>query len=160
MSAYLGPTNAIKYALVDLLTAVTYDSGSGAEPAFAVVTADPNQEFQEEPYCLVWRGRSSSEVVTVGQNDRTVRFSIIIVLSLENGQRTQLQTSDYMDNLTDLAQTALDAGDFTDALSGYETTINTYIMTAESSEPVIGESKGGAILINTIDVAVKFIVEL
>jgi hypothetical protein len=160
MSAYISPTRALKYALVSLLQTITYDAGGGPEPAFALVTADPKEEFDQEPYCLVWRAKGRDEQAVVGQNDRTVGFSLILVLSLENGQRTQLQTSDFMDDLTELTLNCLDTADFTDALSDYQSSVHTYIMTAETNEPVIGESKGGAILISTIDIALRYTFDL
>lgn len=160
MSAYLSPTRALKNALVSLIQTIQYDAGSGPEQAFQLVTTDPKAAFDQEPYCYVHRTKTTSKVVQTGSNDRTVNFGAVIVLSLENDQRTQQQTYDYMDDLTELVQNSLDNADFTDALSQYQSAVNTYIVTAQTSEPVAAESNGGAVLINTIDIAIKYIFDL
>ena len=160
MSAYLSPQRALKNALVSLLQTITYDAGSGPEQAFQLVTTDPKAEFDQEPYCFVHRIKTQSKLTQTGSNDRTVTFTLAIVLSLENGRRTQQATYDYMDDLTELTQNALDQADFTDALSSYQSTVNTYIVTADTNTPVPAQSKSGLVLLNTIDVAIKYVYDL
>ncbi len=160
MSAYESPTRALKYALVNLIETIQYDAGSGPEQAFQLVTTDPKAAFDQEPYCFVYRTKTQSKVIQTGSNDRTVNYGAIIVLSLENGQRTQQQTYDYMDDLTELVQNTLDTADFTDALSTYQSLVSTYIVTAVTNTPVPGVSNEGAVLLNTIDIAIKYIYDL
>ncbi len=160
MSAYVSPQRALKNALVSLVQTITYDTGSGPEQAFQLVTTDPKAEFDQEPYCFVHRVKTQSKLVQTASNDRTVTFTLVVVLSLENGQRTQQQTYDYMDDLTELVQNTLDTADFTDALSSYQNIVNTYIVAAETNTPVPGQSKGGLVLLNTIDVAIKYVYDL
>lgn len=162
MSAYLSNRLLIKRALVYLLQQVTYDAGSGAEDAFALVTDDPSQEYKQEPFCLVMRNRSLDQKGAHEQQDHTVGFQIIITLELENAQRTRSETQDYMDNLEELVLDALDEADWNDALNGAPTppTIPTWLLDAGEVQQYVGEGNSGALLICTIDVTVKYTLDL
>lgn len=161
---YISNRRLIKYALVHLLQQVQYDAGSGGEDAFALVTADPSKEYNQEPFCLVLRAPSMDKKGAVGEQDQTVGFQVIITLELENGQRTRQQTQDYMDDLEELALSTLDEGDWTDALNQAPSppTISTWILNATKVEQYIGTPPSGAgrILICAIDIEVSYTVNL
>lgn len=156
MSAYVSTARSIKDALVTILGQIQLDAGSGPEAAFALVTDDPSAAFNQEPFCLVMPAKSDDVKAAVGVQDRTVAFTVIIVLSLENGQRTQPQTYDYMYDLVELTLDSLDNADWADTLNTLGVNLDTWFLNATKNEIVIGESKGAAILIGTIDVAVSY----
>lgn len=135
---------------------MTYDAGNGAEPAFALATADPRAQTNQDPYCIVWSVGGVEEQQGVGYDDRTSKFVVSLVLQLESGNRTQIQTADYMTNLVDLTISTLAKADFTDALSAYEQVVNTYIVQPGDFKTDIYESKAGALLITEINVAVRW----
>ena len=72
-----------------ILQGVQLDAGSGAEPAFALVTGDPSSGFNQEPYALIYPATTTDTKGAYGQNDRTVNFAVLILLEMENGTRTQ-----------------------------------------------------------------------
>lgn len=155
MTAYKSNARAFKDALVTILQGVQLDTGSGAETAFALVTDDPSKAFNQEPYCLVYPGKSEDTVAATHMNDRSQGYLIIIVLSLENGQRTQPQSYDLMYDLTELCLDALDNANWTDAMNS-PVNLGTWWLHTSHNEPIVGDSKGAAILIGTIDVDVNF----
>jgi hypothetical protein len=155
VSGFVGNIVGIKNGLLSLLQGVQYDAGSGAEAAFGLVTDDPSQEFQDEPYCLLLPGDFMDEQVVVGANDYTIPFVVLIMLSLENGQRRQPATYDYMYKLVELTLNTLDTADFTDALNT-TTGLNTYIMQTSKARVAPGETKGGAVLLARIDVSIRY----
>ncbi len=154
--AYKGKTRHIRDALVTLLQGVTYDAGGGSEPAFGLVTADPSQEFTTEPFCLVYPAMSQDVKGATGQNDRTAAFAIFVMLNMETGTRTQAQTYNYMSDLTDLILDALDEGDFNDSLNISDNTLGTWLMDASRSDFRPAETKGAAVLLCSIDVAITY----
>lgn len=156
MSAYASPTLAIRNGLVSILSAMTYDTGNGAEPAFALATADPRAQTNQDPYCIVWNVGGVEAQEGVGYDDRTSKFVVSIVLQLESTDRTQIQTADYMTNLVDLTLSTLARADFTDALSGYEQVVHSYIVEPGEFKTDIYESKAGSLLITEINVSVRW----
>lgn len=156
MSAYQSPTRAIRDGLVSILSAMTYDAGLGTEPAFALATADPRAQTNQDPYCIVWNVGGTEAQEGVGYDDRTSKFVVSIVLQLEGANRTQIQTADYMTTLVDLTISTLAVADFTDALSGYEQTVHSYIVQPGEFKTDIYESKAGALLITEINISVRW----
>ncbi len=156
MAAYKGKIRRIRDALVGILQGVAYDAGGGAEPAFGLVTSDPALEFTKEPFCLVFPAPSTDAKGAVGQQDRTVAFAIFITLSMETATRTQQQTYDYMSDLTDLILDGIDEGDYIDSLNTIDPTLGTWLMQATRSNMQPGETKGGAVLLCSIDISVTY----
>jgi len=156
MSAYQSPTLAIRDALVSILSAMTYDAGSGAEPAFALATADPRAQTNQDPYCIVWVVGGTEAQEGVGYDDRTSKFVVSIVMQLEGAERTQIQTADYMTNLVDLTIQTLAVADFTGALSTFQQVVNTYIVQPGEFKTDIYESKTGSLLITELNVSVRW----
>lgn len=154
--AYKSKSRKIRDALIGILNAVSYDAGGGAEPAFALVTGDPSTEFAQEPYALVYPAPTLDSKGATGQNDREVQFEILLLLSMQNGQRTQSQTYNYMYDLSELVLDALDEGDFTDALDTQDASIGAYLMDAKRSSFIPADVKGGAVLLCTIDVSISY----
>jgi hypothetical protein len=160
MSAYKGMTRKVRDALITILQGITYDAGSGAEPAFGLVTRDPKSENGQEPYVLIWSIPSRSAVVAVGQVDRTLNYAIFIELTLESTSRTQAQTIDYMSDLTDLTMDALNEADYNGQLHTIDNTIQNWILTVTKSDFKPAKSKNGAVLLCQIDVCVSYSVDL
>lgn len=156
MSAYKSQARKIRDALVTVISGINYDTGSGPEQAFQLVTGDPATEFNQEPYALVYPAPIDSIKGATGQQDRTVAFKILILLNMENGARTQSQTYNYMFDLTELVLDVLDEGDFHDTLNTIDNTLGTWIMNASRGTFVPAETKAGAALLCTIDIAVSY----
>lgn len=156
MSAYKSKARKLRDALVTVIQGINYDAGGGSEPAFALVTGDPSQEFNQEPYALVYPAPINSTKGATGQQDREVTFQILVLLNMETGARTQSQTYDYMYDLTELILDALDAGDFHDVLNTVDPTLGTWLMDASRGTFVPADTKSGAALLCTIDVAVNY----
>lgn len=147
---------SIKDALVTLLEGITYN----AEPAFGLVTDDPSLEANQEPFALVYPAPSTSKVVVVGEQDRTTCFDIFVTLSLENGQRTQVQTYNLMYDLTELIQNCLDVGDFNDSLNAIDTSLSINLMTAESSTFYPAKTDTASVLMCQVKVCITWLYEL
>lgn len=155
MTAYKSKARSFKDALVPILQAVQLDAGNGDEPAFALVTDDPGKAFNQEPYCLVFPGKSEDTVAANRMVDRDQGYLVIMLLSLENGQRNQPETYNLMYDLTELCLDALDASNWNDALNT-PTNLGTWWLQTSHNEPVVGESKGATFLIGTINVNVHY----
>lgn len=160
MPAYKAKSRKIRDALVTILQGLTYDAGGGAEPAFALVTGDPSLEFQQEPFALVFPAPILSTKAATGQNDREVQFSLLVLLNMEGGGRTQNSTYNYMYDLTELIMDALDKGDFHDVLNTADPTLGTWLMDSSRGTFLPAETKSGAALLCTIDVSVTYSLDL
>lgn len=163
MSGFVSNRRLIKYALVYMLGQPTYNRlGTGSGPVFPNVTADPSQQYNKEPFCLVLRAPSLDKKGAVGEQDHTIGFQVIIVLSLENKKRPRQETQDWMDDLEELALTALDEGDWQDALNHAPSppTNSTWMLNTTKVEQYIGTGQSGRLLICCIDVEVMYTTEL
>lgn len=156
MPAYKSKARHIRDAVIALLQALTYDTGGGAESAFALVTGDPSQEFGEEPYALVYPAQITDTKGATGQADRAVGFAIFIMLSTENKQRTQNATYNYMYDLEEIVLDALDSADFHDSLNATDNTIGTWLMDIQTGGLVPADTKSGGVLLCTINLIVSY----
>lgn len=154
--AYKSKARKIRDALVTILQGINYDAGTGNEPAFGIVTADPSLESDEEPYALVYPGLINNNLVATGEMDRSVGFAVFVVLKMETDSRNQLQTYDYMTDLTELILDTIDEGDFTDVLNTVDSSLGTWMMEATRGTFKPAKSNSGAILLCQIDVAIHY----
>ncbi len=152
MQPYKSKSRRIRDALVSRIAGIQLNG----ESAFETATADPSVAFDKEPYALVFPAPSTDEKSQIGQQDRTVAFAVIILLKMEGTTRTQLETYDYMYDLTELVLDQLDEDDFQDALNQEEDSLGTWILNATRSSFTPAEAKGGAALLCTIDVEVSY----
>jgi hypothetical protein len=87
MPAYNGQSKKIKNALKTMLSAITYDTGSGSEQAFVSVLDNTSGEFDGYPSVRILPADLTTEKGAVAENDRTVAFVIRVHLPLENKRR-------------------------------------------------------------------------
>lgn len=161
MSAFKAVARHIQDAVIELLEGITYDTGSGPDQAFQLVTSDPGAEFSGEPYCLVYPGKLQTKKAARGLQDRTVNLAIFIELSLEaKSGRTQGETYIYMYDLTELTLNALDEGDYDNALNTEDNTITNWIMNATVGTMRPAKTKAGVVLLCQIDVSVSYQMDL
>jgi hypothetical protein len=160
MSAFAGKILAIEQALLTMLTNLTLDTGAGPEQLFQIVTDDPSQEINGEPYCELFPDTFKDEKVEVGANDYTIPFNAMIVLKLEKTSRSQPATYQYMYNIVETVLNALDIGDFNNALNGINSGIGTYLMDTSTVAIRPSKSKSGVILLARLQIAVKYQFEL
>lgn len=161
MTAYKSNARILKDGLLALLSSIQYDAGNGEGSAFELVTDDPSGAITAEPYALVIPAPWEDIKGPVGQNDRTVCFTIVMLLSLEDKQRTQPQSYNMMEDLTELVLDALDESDFTDGLNQYNPDPKNWILESPKAHILPAEwKKGGAVLLCRIDVAIKYTKDL
>lgn len=156
MAAYEGMTRRVRDALISLINGITYDTGSGAEPAFGLVTADPKPENEAEPYVLVWSLPSKDVKGATGQQDRTLSYAVFVQLDLETATRTQAQTINYMSDLTDLIIDTLDEADYNGQLHTIDSQINNWILNTSRSDFKPAKAKSGAVLLCQITADVTY----
>lgn len=150
----MGKVRAIKNALVTLVSGLEYNG----EPAFTQVTDNTSEDFDSYPAVRILPSPDliSNEIGTMPQNDRTVRFNIVVHDSLEDSKKIQSAVIDGMTDRADLLLDTLDIGDFTDQLKSIDPTLGDYMMSVPSVtlDPV--DSKGGALLMLVLSVEVKY----
>lgn len=150
----MAKVKAIKNALVQLVTGLEYDG----EPAFTHVTDSTAKDFDSYPVARVLPSPDliSNEIGTMSQNDRTVRFNVVVHESLEDPEKIQADVIDHMTDLADLLLDRFDIGDYTDQLKDIDPTLGTYLMSVPTVtlDPV--SSKGGALLMLVMTVEVKY----
>lgn len=150
----MGKTRAIKNALVTLVTGLQYNG----EPAFTQVTDNTSDDFESFPAVRVLPSPEliSNEIGTMPQNDRTVRFNVVVHDSLESADKIQSDVIDGMTDRADLLLDTFDVGDFTDQLKAIDPTLGDYIMSVPSVSLDPVDSKGGALLMLVLTVEVKY----
>lgn len=156
MATYEGKSKHIKNALITVISAITYDKGSGAEPAFVEVVGNTLGEFNGYPSVRVLPGDVTTDKAAVSINERTISFVIYTHLPLEGTAIGEAATYDQMYDLTDLIIDTLDRGDFIGALNTADATIGTFILNATRGDWTVDDSKGGVILTVAINVDVKY----
>lgn len=156
MAEYNGRSKRIKNALKTVLNTITYDAGSGAEPAFTAVLDNTQGEFDGYPALRILPADYTTDKAAVSQNDRTASYVIIVHLPLESTPEAESATYDKMYDLTDLILDTLDVGDFTGALTDVDPTLGTWILNATRGDWAVNTSKGGAILMCDINCEVKY----
>lgn len=160
MASYSGKSKRIKNALKIMLTAVQYDAGSGGEAAFTSVLDNTRGEFDGYPAARILPADLTTTKASVGQNDRSVNFIVVVTLPLEDSPETEAATFDKMYDLTDLIIDTLDQGDFIGAVNTADPTIGTYILNATRGDWMVVDTKAGLQLTCDVNVEVKYSKEL
>lgn len=150
----MGKVRSIKNAIMQLISNLQYEG----EPAFTTVTDNTSDDFDSYPAVRVLPSPNliDNEIGTMPQNDRTVRFNIVVHESLEDPTRIQSTVIDHMTDLADLLLDTFDIGDFDDSLKDIDQTIGNYMMSVPNVtlDPV--DSKAGALLMLVLTVEVKY----
>ena len=166
MTAFKSVSRHLRDALIEVLQGIQYDAGSGPEQAFQLVDGNPSDEFDQEPYALVYPADLINTKSQTGEQDRNLQFEIFLLLKLENGlnadssARTQEQTYDYMYDLAELVLNALDEADWNDTLHSDDVTIVNWILNASRGTFLPAKMKAGAVLVCTIHVSVEYSFDL
>lgn len=156
MAAYSGVSKRFKDALVGILSAIDYDGGNGAEPAFVSVVDNTKDEYDAYPVLRVLPGHIDDQKGATGQNDRTVNFMLIGHLPLEDVATVPSVTFDQMYNLTDLIIDQLDNADFDNQLQTIDPSIPTFLLNVTRGDWTTEPTKAGAQLTWNIDVEVSY----
>src|SRR4051794_34936536 len=117
MARYDGVSKRTKNALKAIMEAITYDTGAGAEPAFVQVVGSTEGVFDAYPVLRIFPGRLDTQKASVDENERTLVFTLRVLLPLEETAQASSATYDYMYDLTDIILDTLDKGDFHGALT-------------------------------------------
>jgi hypothetical protein len=83
MAQYNGISKRTKNALVAIMSAITYDAGSGSQQAFQNVIGTTEGEFDGYPILRVLPGELRTEKAATAENERTLVFILRTVLALE-----------------------------------------------------------------------------
>jgi len=155
--AYNGQAKRIKNALKTVLTGITYDTGSGPEPAFLAVLDNTKGEFDGYPIVRLLPGDVTTTKGSVAENDRVVNLVARVHLLLENKPETESATYDWMYNLTDLILDTLDVGDYTDALHNADPTLTNLLkMDATRGDWTIAESNAASVIMCDVNIAIYY----
>lgn len=164
MSAYKGKSRKIKDAVVQLMTGLTYDAGTGAEPAFVSVLDSTGGEFDGYPALRVLP--AADGVVdtkgAVSQQDREQSLMLLVHIPLENptGDALQVQQAainrmlDYGDIIID----TLDEADFTAGgnVADGGVSLGTLVINTKKVGWEVLALKTGAVLLCRIDTSIKY----
>lgn len=154
---YIGTSKRIKNALKTVLSAITYDTGSGSEPAFLSVLDNTKGEFDGYPSIRILPGDITTEKASVFENDRTVNFVIRVHLFMENKPESESATYDWMYNLTDLILDTLDVGDSTGALNTADPTLqNILMLNATRGDWIVAETDSATALLCDVNCSVHY----
>lgn len=146
----------IKDGIVGVLQGITYDTGSGPEPAFVSVLDNTKDEFQGYPSVRVLPNDFNSEPGEMSQRDHTPSFTLILHLPLESASEIESATYDQMYDLTDLIVDALEHADYEGTLNGESLTHNTWRLVVPQVSWFVATGKAGALLLCNIDVEVSY----
>ncbi|WP_241473767.1 hypothetical protein [Mycolicibacterium neoaurum] len=150
----MGKVKAIKNALVETIKDLQYEGA----PAFTNVTDDTSSDFDSYPVARVLPAPDlmTNEKGAMSQNDRTVRFNVVVHAPLEDPTKIQSNVIDHMTDLADLLIDTFDIADYTDVLKAHDETLGVYIMSVPTVtlDPV--DSKGSALLMLVATVEVEY----
>lgn len=156
MTAYSGYSKRIKNALMTILQGITYDAGSGPEPAFVQVLDNTHDEFEGYPSIRILPNKLPSKSAAVGDFDHTVSYALLTTFPLESTLDIESSTYDQLYDLTDLVVNTLEHADYTGQLSAIDPTIQDWMMNVPLSRWHVGQGKTGALLIGEITVEVSY----
>lgn len=156
MAAYSGQSKKIKNALMTVLSGITYDAGSGSEPAFVQVLDSQTGEFEGYPSLRVLPGDVTTEKAATNQNMRTVSFIVRVHCNLEETPESESATVNQMYDLTDLIIDSLDAGDGSGALHQADSSLDTLILNATRGDWSYAPAAVGAILLCDVNVSITY----
>jgi len=156
MSQYKGMNRRIKDALITILSGITYDTGSGAEPAFVSVLDNTKDEFEGYPAIRILPNNLSSVIVTNTQNDHTVSFAVIMHFPLNSPDEVESSIYNRMYDLTDLIIDTTEHSDYIGQLSTIDANIQNWLMTVKQGRWYIANGKAGSLLLCNLDIQVSY----
>jgi hypothetical protein len=154
--AYKGMNRKIKDAVVTMLTGITYDTGSGAEPAFVSVLDNTKDEFEGYPSVRVLPNDIASVTAMNAEKDHTVSFAVIMHFPLNSPADVESDTYNHMYDLTDLIVDTSEHGDYIGQLSTIDPTIQNWMMEVKSARWYIATGKSGALLLCNVNITVSY----
>lgn len=153
MVAYSGRSKRIKNALKQVVSAIQYDAGSGAENLYQEVTDTTADQFDGYPVLQILPGDYTTEKAAFNQNDRSVNLVLRTHLRIETQTAA---TYDKMYDMTDLLLDALDQADDDNSLNTIDATLGTWILNAIRGDWSVVDSAQGSILLCDVNVEVKY----
>lgn len=156
MPAYIGRSRRIKDALVQILHGITYDTGAGAEPAFAQVADNTHDEFTSYPAVRVLPNVLVSTTAAFAQKDHAVTFAVITSLPLNNPDDIESATYNHMYDLADLITDTLEAADYDDLLTDIDPQVSNVVMEVNQGRWYVAEGGTGSLLLCNIEVQVTY----
>jgi hypothetical protein len=154
MAAYNGKSKTIKNAIKTLVSTIKYDTGSGEEDAFTLITDSTAGEFDSSPVLQILPGDVTTTKGTTAQNDRVVALILRTHLQIEGDPGNESAVVDHMYDLTDLLIDQLDQGDQDGALAGTGT--GAWILNATRGDWTVVPQNEGAVLMCDVNVEVKY----
>ncbi|MGO4470336.1 hypothetical protein AB4Y95_00155 [Arthrobacter sp. M-10] len=156
MTSYKGDSRKIKDGLVQILQGITYDGGSGQEPAFAQVITDSRDQFEASPTVMILPTGLTSQTSTNVEFDHTNSFSLWIFLSITDPEAVESAVFDQMLDLVDLVVDTTEHADRIGQLSTIDPTFQNWMMNIARSRIYVSGGKGGAYLVADMTVQVSY----
>lgn len=156
MAGFNGSSKRIKNALITMLGGLTYDTGSGAEPAFQSIRDNTQQRFDGYPALTVLPGDVTTEKESTRQNLKRVSFLITVHLQFENTAASESSAYDQMYDLTDILIDKLDAADAAGELHTIDGGITTHVLNATRGDWYLAPAKSGVILLCDVNVELRY----
>lgn len=152
MTAYKGNNRRIKDALVTVLQGVTYDTGSGGEPAFVNVLDNTKDEFEGYPSVRLLPNDITSITGSSTQKDHTVSFAALMHFPLEDPANIESDVYNQMYDLTDLIVDTVEHGDYVGQLSAIDPAINNWKMEVSQATWQVVTGKIGSFLLCNVNI--------
>lgn len=154
MSAYKGMNRKLKDALITIISAITYDTGSGAEPAFTAVLDNTKDEFKGYPAVRVLPDNLASVTGSNVQKDHTVAMAAIVHWPLQDPTNIESDLYNHMYDITDLLVDTIEHADNSGQLAQIDPTITNWKMDVKRANWTVASGKAGAFLL--LNVAIEF----
>jgi hypothetical protein len=156
MTAYKGRNRRIKDALVTILQGITYDAGSGAEPAFVSVLDNTKDEFEGYPAVRVLPNNLASVTGSTYQRDHTVSYAVIMHFPLEDPNNIESQLYNQLSDLSELIVNVMEQADKSATLSSIDPVIQDWKIDVKSARWYVAAGKAGSLLLSNIDIEVTY----
>jgi hypothetical protein len=156
MTAFKGKNRRIKDALVTILQGITYDAGSGAEPAFVSVLDNTKDEFNGYPAVRVLPNNLSSVTGSTFQRDHTVSYAVIMHFPLEDPSNIESNLYNQLSDLSELIVNTMEQADKSATLSAIDPQIQDWKIDVKSARWYVASGKAGALLLSNVDIEVTY----
>jgi hypothetical protein len=155
MAAYNGKSKLIKNGIKALVATIKYDTGSGPEDAYSLVTDGTKDEFDTSPVLQILPGNLDPAKGTTGQDDRTLTLILRTHLQFEASSADDSTIIDHMLDLTDLLIDTIGQADH-DEQGFVGTGISAWLMDAQRGDWFVKPLAEGADLTCDVNVQVKY----
>ncbi|HET6924999.1 MAG TPA: hypothetical protein VFH39_04175 [Candidatus Saccharimonadales bacterium] len=155
--SYKGTSRKVKDCLVNILTNLTYDAGSGAEPLFVKVLDNTHDEFEGYPIARVLPDRAASSVQDSISWLHEDSFAIIVTWPLTDPSNVESDLYNAAYDCADLVRDTLEHDDHAATLNSIDPTLSWNFATVPSTSWRVATSKqGGAILALSLNVTISY----